>query len=292
MKSFRDSCIKYFRDCNMPGRIVAQKDNEISITFKLESIPQYIIMKILFNDENKIIIRIWGIGCIRNPQNFQGKLIVINKKYNKYKIFINDENRELLIERIVNEFNWQLLYQEIMAVIPVVEAAYEEFKEKPLELIETIRAATVSELVERIMNLDGAVRLGFEIGLNVYEGLCIRYAGYRKEIHEFCDAFGFMPDNDVTVYKHTVYIYDENEDKKFLGIFSGTDCKQRESKYIVSTIADLLEKLKIIFRHEENNIQILSPDGNFELKGSITLGVCFQYKEDPESSENWLILEG
>lgn len=40
------------------------------------------------------------------------------------------------------------------------------------------------------------------------------------------------------------------------------------------------------------DMQILSSDSNFELKGSITQGVCFSYKENPETSENWLILEG
>lgn len=38
-------------------------------------------------------------------------------------------------------------------------------------------------------------------------------------------------------------------------------------------------------------MQILSPDSNFELKGSITQGVCFSYKENPETLEKWLILE-
>lgn len=164
-------------------------------------------------------------------------------------------------------------------------------KKQPLRWKDEIEAATVSELMEKIERLDGDVRLGFEREMNIYEGLCIGYAGYRKEIHEFCDAFGFMPDNDVTVYKHAVYLYDKNEDKKFLGIFPETDCKQKESEFVVYIVADLLEKLKILCRHVENEIQILSPDSNFELKGSITQGVCFSYKENPETSEKWLILE-
>lgn len=79
--------------------------------------------------------------------------------------------------------------------------------------IDIIRAETISELTKKLERLDGAVRLGFEIRRDICEGFCIVYAGYRKEIHEFCDAFGFMPDCDVTVYKHTVYLYDENADK-------------------------------------------------------------------------------
>lgn len=165
-------------------------------------------------------------------------------------------------------------------------------KEKPLKWKNSVRAETVSELMEKIAHLDGAVSIGFEIGLNAYAGLCIRHAGYRKEIQEFCDAFGFMPDNDVTVYEHTVYLYDKNEGQKFVGIFPGTDCAQAESGTIIKTVSDLSEKLKTLCSHEEYDIRILSPDSNFELKGSITSGVCFAYKEDSESSESWLILEG
>ncbi len=156
--------------------------------------------------------------------------------------------------------------------------------------IDIIRAETISELTKKLERLDGAVRLGFEIRRDICEGFCIVYAGYRKEIHEFCDAFGFMPDCDVTVYKHTVYLYDENADKKFLGIFPEADYKGNRSETVVNTVADLLEKLKTLCG-DKDDIQLLSPNSNFELKGSITQGVCFIYKEDLKSMEKWLILE-
>lgn len=161
---------------------------------------------------------------------------------------------------------------------------------KKTDIIDIIRAETISELAEKLRRLDGAVRLGFETRRDICEGLSAIYAGYRKEIHEFCDAFGFMSDYDVTVYKHAVYLYDENEDKKFLGIFPRADYKGNTSESVVNTVADLLEKLKTLCRAKDD-IQLLSPDNNFELKGSITQGVYFTYKEDLESMEKWLILE-
>lgn len=152
-----------------------------------------------------------------------------------------------------------------------------------------IRAEIVSELTEKLEHIDGAVRLGFETKWDICEGVSIVYAGYRKEMYEFCDAFGFMPDYDVTVYKHDVYLYDENENKKSLGIFPREDYKGNRSEVVVNTVAGLLEKLKTICG-DKDDIQILSPDSNFELKGSITQGVCFTY-EDQESTRKWLILE-
>lgn len=163
-------------------------------------------------------------------------------------------------------------------------------KTKKTDIIDIIKAETISELTEKLGRLDGAVRLGFETRRDICEGLSAIYAGYRKEIHEFCDAFGFMPDYDVTVYKHAVYLYDENEDKKFLGIFPRADYKGNKSESVVNTVADLLEKLKTLCG-DKDDIQLLSPDSNFELKGSITQGVYFTYKEDLESMEKWLILE-
>lgn len=161
---------------------------------------------------------------------------------------------------------------------------------RKINSIDIIRAETISELTEKLKRLDGAVKLGFEIKVDICVGLSIIYAGYRKEMHEFCDAFGFMPDYDVTVYKHTIYFHDENEDKKFLGIFPGADYKGDKSESVINTVADLLEKLKILCGGKDD-IQILSPDSNFELKGSITQGVCFIYKEDSETTEKWLILD-
>ena len=163
-------------------------------------------------------------------------------------------------------------------------------KTKKADIIDTIRAETISELTETLGRLGGAIRLGFETRLDICEGLSVIYAGYRKEIHEFCDAFGFMPDYDVTVYKHAVYLFDENEDKKFLGIFPRDDYKGNKSESVVNTVADLLEKLKTLCG-DKDDIQLLSPDSNFELKGFITQGVCFIYKEDSESTEKSLILE-
>lgn len=58
----------------------------------------------------------------------------------------------------------------------------------------------------------------------------------------------------------------------------------------MNTVADLLEKLKTLCG-DKDDIQLLSPNSNFELKGSITQGVCFIYKEDLKSMEKWLILE-
>lgn len=164
-------------------------------------------------------------------------------------------------------------------------------KGKRLELTDVVRAATISELTEKLEQLDGTVRLAFETRLDLCEGLCIRYGGYRKEIQEFCDAFGFMPDHDVTVYKHAVYLYDEKGDEKFLGIFPGDDCKGGESEAVVHTVAGLLEQLKLFCGNEGDDIQILSPDANFELKGSITRGVCLACKVDRGSCENWLVFE-
>lgn len=88
-------------------------------------------------------------------------------------------------------------------------------------IINIIRAETISELTEKLDRLDGAVRLGFEIKLDICVGLFIIYAGYRKEIYEFCNAFGFMPDYDVTAYKYAVYLYDENEIKNSWEYFQG-----------------------------------------------------------------------
>ncbi len=139
------------------------------------------------------------------------------------------------------------------------------------DIINIIRAETISELTEKLERLDGRVKLGFETRREICEGLSIIYAGYRKEVHEFCDAFGFMPDYNVTVYKHAVYLYDENEDKKFLGIFPRDDYKGNKSESVVNTVADLLEKLKTLCG-DKDDIQLLSPDSNFELKDSITQG--------------------
>ena len=139
------------------------------------------------------------------------------------------------------------------------------------DIINIIRAETISELTEKLERLDGRVKLGFETRREICEGLSIIYAGYRKEVHEFCDAFGFMLDYNVTVYKHAVYLYDENEDKKFLGIFPRDDYKGNKSESVVNTVADLLEKLKTLCG-DKDDIQLLSPDSNFELKDSITQG--------------------
>ena len=139
------------------------------------------------------------------------------------------------------------------------------------DIINIIRAETISELTEKLERLDGRVKLGFETRREICEGLSIIYAGYRKEVHEFCDAFGFMPDYNVTVYKHAVYLYDENEDKKFLGIFPRDDYKGNKSESVVNTVADLLEKLKTLCG-DKDDIQLLSPDSNFELKDSNTQG--------------------
>lgn len=290
MKELRNRYMAFFKNCGVPWQVTARSDQVISLMQKnpLEGL-RYIDARICLYAEDNIAVVIYGIGSVRNPEDFYEKVNEMNSRYRNCQLYI-DNMGEVVLRMDNGVASRQNLLKNILAGFEIIEKVYPDFKEKPLERKDNVRADSVSDLLEAVSHLDGDVQIGCSIGKAIFRGIHTRYGGYRKEVEEFVDAFGFMPDNDVTVYKQTVYVYDDTENRKSLKIFADGRKSCEDGEAISYTLKELRQILREIQRKEDGEIAVLSPDENFELKGATTLGVCLTYMEQPETGERWLIL--
>lgn len=164
------------------------------------------------------------------------------------------------------------------------------FVENFLQWLQYISVSTVLELLDAILCLDKYARVGFLDIEKIYKGVYVKYGHYRCEVQEFRDYFGFMPENDVTFYKQSVYVYDEKSEEQFLELSGVFRQKYEKDGIIVNTIGELVQYLETMCKQNLGNVQILASDRNFELKGAITLGAELEYMSEADSAGKWLLL--
>lgn len=146
------------------------------------------------------------------------------------------------------------------------------------KVIKSIIANTTGELKQKSKELPTDIPVAWSYKLQFVKGLSVCLANYYVEYQTFTDAF------DYTEYTHPVYRMKKVLDKTM-------ECNTELSKEPVSesqvcleinkynadlekytqilTIEDLLNVLEPL----DDNMQIITPDSNFELKGALTKGI-------------------
>lgn len=130
----------------MPANITGRGRYEIVLKFYQTKVMSVEIeVRVYTPEENNIGIYVYGIGTVRNPENFYEKINEINVTYRKYRIFIDSSGEIILRLESDNPDKW-LLYQDIMIGVRIVEEVYQEFKENSLEWVNGIIVDKEAEL--------------------------------------------------------------------------------------------------------------------------------------------------
>lgn len=291
MSLLRDSYINYFRECKMPANIIVNGQHEMILTFpKTEKRNAKIQAKVSIFAEDHIEIYIYGIGNVRNLEKFYEKINDFNCKCCSYRAFADNSGR-IVLWMDSSHSDKKILFQNIMEGVHIAEQLIPEFEEPPLEWIETIKADTTKEFMELLLPFEDTAGMGYSVNGSIYRGIHTRYGGYRKEVQEFRDSFGFMPDFDVTFYKQTVYLYDNEAESHFFEIYISNITNCADNERIHNTVGSMVRTLRELLQYSKEDIPILSADENLELKGALTVGVRLCHMKESDTGKDWLILD-